>query len=179
MSVNDALPWREPLAGLLRFALDAEIPVIGHCLGGQLLAHALGAAVTRADIAEIGWHEVSLCDNAAARDWFDGRASFTTFQWHYDAFALPRGATRVLTNAFNVEQGYIVRDRHIGFQCHIEMTRDLTETWLRTGADELPAQSLPALQSAVDIRHDLDRKIADLHAVADSVYARWSLSLTR
>ena len=71
----------------------------------------------------------------------------------------------------------MVDDRHIGFQCHIEMTRELVETWLATGARELPAASSPPLQSAADIRRDLDARVAALHAVADDVYARWAQGL--
>ena len=105
--------------------------------------------------------------------------AFTTFEWHYDAFALPAGATPVLTNAFNAHQAYVVAGRHIGFQCHIEMTEALVETWLATGADELPAQSTPATQSAADIRRDLVARVRRLHAVADDVYARWARGLAR
>jgi GMP synthase-like glutamine amidotransferase len=179
MSVNDGLAWSAPLGALLRAAVDAGIPVIGHCLGGQLLAQALGAPVTRAPVAEIGWLDVAVCDVAAQREWFGGRASFTTFQWHYDAFALPPGATRVLTNAFNANQAYVIADRHIGFQCHVEMTRELVETWLATGAHELPAQSSSAVQSAADIRRDLGARVAELGAIADAVYARWAQGLAR
>ena len=76
----------------------------------------------RAPTPEIGWIDVDVDDARAAREWFGGRARFETFQWHYDAFALPAGATRVLTNAFNANQAYVVADRHIGMQCHVEMT---------------------------------------------------------
>jgi GMP synthase-like glutamine amidotransferase len=179
MSVNDALPWIAPIGALLRNAVDARIPVIGHCLGGQLLAQALGATVTRTKTPEIGWVDVVVCDDAAQREWFGGRTAFNAFQWHYEAFALPPGATRVLTNAFNVNQAYVIDSRHIGFQCHIEMTRDLTETWLASGAAELPTQSTPAVQSASDIRRDLDARIATLKTRAGDVYARWTQQLVR
>ena len=179
MSVNDGLPWNAPLSALLRAAVHREVPVIGHCLGGQLLAQALGAPVTRAPVAEIGWVDVDVCDRAARREWFGGRTAFNTFQWHYDAFALPAGATPVLTNAFNANQAFIVGERHIAFQCHVEMTRELTETWLATGADELPAASTPAIQTAADIRRDLEARIDALHAVANDVYARWARGLRR
>jgi GMP synthase-like glutamine amidotransferase len=177
MSVNDALPWTSPLSALLRAAVDRDVPVIGHCLGGQLLAQALGARVTRAPVAEIGWVDVAVCDRSAQREWFGGRPGFNTFQWHYDAFALPAGATPVLTNAFNANQAFVVEGRHVGFQCHVEMTRELTETWLATGAHELPATSTSSTQTAADIRHDLDARIQALHAVADDVYARWARGL--
>ena len=179
MSVNDGFAWSAPLSALLRAAVAREIPVLGHCLGGQLLAQALGAPVTRAAVAEIGWLDVEVCDVPAQRNWFGGRAAFTTFQWHYDAFALPAGATPVLTNAFNANQAYVVAGRHIGFQCHIEMTRALVDTWLATGAQELPAKSSPAVHSAADIRRDLDARVTALHAVADDVYARWAQGLAR
>jgi len=97
----------------------------------------------------------------------------------HDAFALPDGATAVLTNAFNVNQAYVVGGRHIGFQCHIEMTRSLVESWLATGAQELPVESSPAMQSAAEIRRDLDARVEALHAVADDVYARWARGLAR
>jgi GMP synthase-like glutamine amidotransferase len=179
MSVNDGLAWTAPVCALLRDAVDARVPVIGHCLGGQLLAQALGAAVTRAGTPEIGWLDVSVCDVAAQRQWFGDRAAFTTFEWHYDAFALPPGATRVLTNAFNANQAYVVDDRHIGFQCHIEMTRALTETWLAAGADELPERSSPSVHNAADIRRDIDARVASLHAIAGDIYARWVQGLAR
>ena len=59
------------------------------------------------------------------------------------------------------------------------MTRPLVETWLATGAHELPAESSPAVQSAADIRRDLDARVGALHAVADDVYARWARGLAR
>ena len=177
MSVNDGLPWSAPLLSLLRAAVAADVPVIGHCLGGQLLAQALGAGVTRAPVPEIGWLDVEVTGPGAGAAWFGGRAAFTTFQWHYDAFALPAGATRVLTNRFNPNQAYVVADRHIGFQCHVEMTRPLVETWLATGAAELPSAATASLQTAADIRRDLDRRIAALNALAADVYARWARGL--
>ena len=179
MSVNDDLPWVAPLCALLRDAVGAGVPVIGHCLGGQLLAKALGAPVTRAPVAEIGWIDVDVAAPAATGEWFGGRSRFETFQWHYDAFALPVGATRLLTNRHNENQAYVVDGRHVGFQCHIEMTCEMVETWLGTGAAELPPASRPELQSAADIRHGLDAHVASLNALASDVYARWSLHLRR
>jgi GMP synthase-like glutamine amidotransferase len=85
----------------------------------------------------------------------------------------------VLTNAFNANQAYVIGECHIGFQCHIEMTRELVETWLGTGAHELPANSSPAAQSATDILRDCDAQLAELHAVAGDVYARWVQTLAR
>jgi GMP synthase-like glutamine amidotransferase len=177
MSANDPLAWNAPLLALLRQAVADDIPVIGHCLGGQLFAKSLGARVSATATPEIGWGDVTAIDGAATA-WFGGRDRFTTFQWHYDIFELPPGTTRVLTNAFNPQQGYAL-GKHLGFQCHIEMTREMVETWTRSGADELPSQSKGATQSRDDIFRDLDARLAALSKVADDVYARWATGLVR
>ncbi len=179
MSVNDALPWIAPVGAVLRDAVARDVPVIGHCLGGQLLAQALGAPVTRAPVAEIGWIDVDVCNEAAGSEWFGGRNRFTSFQWHFDTFALPDRATRVLTNGYNANQAYTVNDRHIGFQCHVEMTRALVEAWCETGRDELPAATNGARQSEHELTRDLDRRIAALNVLASDVYARWVRGLQR
>ena len=177
MSANDDLPWNAPLLRLVRDAVAADVPVIGHCLGAQLFAKSLGAKVTRTGTPEIGWGEVSA-PGPAARAWFGGRDRFTTFQWHYDVFGLPPGAARALTNAFNPEQAFVL-GKHIGFQGHIEMTREMVETWCRAGADELPTQSTDAKQSKADILADGDARLAELARIADDVYAHWAQGLVR
>jgi GMP synthase-like glutamine amidotransferase len=174
MGANDDLPWNAPLLSLLRDAVTADVPVIGHCLGGQLFAKAMGAKVRRTATPEIGWFEVRATGPAAP--WFGHRPSFTTFQWHYDIFDLPHGALRVLTNDFNPEQAFTL-GIHVGFQCHIEMTREMVDTWCQAGADELPVQSADAKQSRDDIMRDVDARLSALARVADDVYAHWAHGL--
>lgn len=174
MSATDPLPWIEPLSRLLRSAIARDVPVIGHCLGGQLLAQALGARVRRTAAPEIGWIDVEAPDAASRREWFGGRESFTAFQWHYEVFDLPPGATRVLSNAFNPNQAYVIGNIHMGLQCHVEMTRALVESWCDVAAAEIAAPGLPSLQSRGEILHDLQGRIAALQAVADDVYAQWA-----
>jgi GMP synthase-like glutamine amidotransferase len=179
MSAYDRLPWIAPVCSLIRDAIGDGVPVIGHCLGGQLMAKALGARVVRTETPEIGWLHVDVCDRGARREWFGGLPRFAAFEWHYDKFDLPSMATRVLTNAFNIDQGYIIDDRHIGLQCHIEMTRELVETWCNSGATELPARSSAHLQTAADLLSDLPARLAALNEIADCVYARWAQGLVR
>ena len=76
MSVNDDLPWINPLCALVRDAISDGTPVIGHCLGGQLMAKALGARVARMPAPEIGWLHVDVCDRGARREWFGGLPRF-------------------------------------------------------------------------------------------------------
>lgn len=177
MSVNDSLPWVAPMEALLRDAVERGVPVIGHCLGGQLLAKSLGGSVGRARTTEIGWIDVEVPDPRVAREWFGGRERFTTFEWHYEAFTLPAGAQRVLTNAFNENQAYVVDGRHIGFQGHIEMTAEIVRSWIALSSDELPAQVTAATQPAAEILRNLEARVGALNGVADDVYARWSRNL--
>jgi GMP synthase-like glutamine amidotransferase len=178
MGVNDELPWIEPTCALLRDAVANGVPVIGHCLGGQLLARALGAVVARTPVPEQGWGEVARASDAVG-DWFGGRDRFTVFQWHYDAFELPAGSVRALTNGCNPNQAFVVDDRHIGLQCHVEMTRALIESWCASGAAELPPVSEGARQSRADILGAIDTRLPALQQVADAIYRRWSAGLRR
>ena len=177
MGANDPTPWRDPLAVLLRRAVDARVPVIGHCLGGQILSRALGGVVTKADVVEIGWIDVEATDRGAAREWFGGRERMNVFEWHYDAFTIPPGARRVLANAYNANQAYVLDDRHVGFQCHVEMTSELVTAWCAMAPGELPETSTPARQSRDEILRDLDARVASLNVLADGIYARWARGL--
>src|SRR6267378_4007717 len=76
MSVNDDLPWIPPALDLVNKAVDADVPVLGHCLGGQLISKALGGRVTRNGVKEIGWGPVTIEDNASARNWFGAMREF-------------------------------------------------------------------------------------------------------
>jgi len=83
MSVNDDLPWIAPVLQLIRSGVDADVPVLGHCLGGQLMAAALGGAVSRNPVKEIGWGEVVVTGTPLAQRWFGHTAqSFVSFHWH-------------------------------------------------------------------------------------------------
>jgi len=100
MSVNDSLPWIAPSLALIRAAVDEGVPVLGHCLGGQLIAKALGGNVTRNPVKEIGWGRVDVLPNDVARSWFGpGLECFDSFHWHGETFSIPPGATRIASSS--------------------------------------------------------------------------------
>ncbi len=179
MSVNDELPWIAPALELVRDAVRKDVPVLGHCLGGQLMSKALGGEVTRTKVKEIGWGEVEVADNAVAREWFGDLERFEGFHWHGETFSVPLGATRVLANENCANQAFTL-GKHIGMQCHVEMTEDLIRAWLRGGADEIRRGAASAgVQSAPEIERRMAQRVEALHAVADRIYERWFENLAR
>ena len=177
MSVNDDLPWIPPLLGLIREAVKVDIPVLGHCLGGQLMTKALGGVVYRNPVKEIGWGEVLVDNNAEARCWFGELQKFQGFHWHGETFTLPAGAGRLLTSGYCQNQAYSM-GKHLAFQCHIEMTMGMVKTWCEVGAEELAkAAASPGVQQTAEILRDLESRVAALNAVAKPIYERWITGL--
>jgi len=179
MSANDELPWTRPVLDFMRSAVADGTPVIGHCLGAQLLARALGGSVAANPVREIGWGTVTVEDSAAARAWFgEALREFTTFQWHGEAFTVPPGGERILRGAYCANQAYVVDGRHLGMQCHVEMTAPMIESWLASGAEEIRNhRASPAVQSAPEIEAQLAQRLTALGAVADRLYAGWVRNL--
>ncbi len=179
MSANDRLPWIPPLLHLIRQAVDQDIPVLGHCLGGQLMARALGGRVTRNRLKEIGWLPVETVANAEARRWVNGLAPrFEVFHWHGETFSeLPPGAVPILKSRGCRHQAFVL-GKHLGFQCHIEMTPDLVRSWAHTGAGEI-ATTTRTVQSESQMRVNLVARTQRLNRVADVFYDRWVQGLKR
>jgi GMP synthase-like glutamine amidotransferase len=177
MSVNDDIQWIAPVLKLIRDSVAMDVPVLGHCLGGQLISKALGGTVSRNPVKEIGWGEVSVVETPDARQWFGHAAPvFTSFHWHGETFTLPPGATRVLTNGYCENQAFSLGP-HLGMQCHIEMTPEMIDSWCQSGAPEISRSQSPAVQSVEEIKQDSERRLETLHAVADGVYDRWTAGL--
>jgi len=168
MSVNDDLPWIIPALELIREAVRKDVPVLGHCLGGQLMSKAFGGVVRANPVREIGWGEVRVCDNEVAREWLGALPAFESFHWHEETFSIPPGATRVLENE-NCQNQAFALGKHLGMQCHVEMTEELIRAWLK----EEPAEQ------AGQIELDMQEKLGRLHTVADRLYDRWTEGLSR
>jgi GMP synthase-like glutamine amidotransferase len=170
MSVNDDLAWIAEELELIRQAVLQDIPVLGHCLGGQLMAKALGGIVTKNSVQEIGWGEVTVSDHPLAREWFGDLTSFDSFHWHGETFSLPMDATRILSSPYCENQALCL-GKHLAMQCHVEMTEDMVKVWADAGA--AAASSLPSVQTRKDMLQNLANKIAALNRVADRLYIKW------
>jgi len=179
MSVNDDLPWVIPALELVRDAVHKDVPLLDHCLGGQLMAKAFGGAVRATPVKEIGWGEVRVAENGVARAWLGPLQSFESFHWHGETFSIPPGGTRVLENAHCANQAFAL-GKHFGMQCHVEMTEEMVQAWCRDGRKEIEdGAASAAVQQPEEIERDLAARIDRLQQVAARVYERWLDGLSR
>jgi len=176
MSVNDRLPWIAPALELVNKAVDSDIPALGHCLGGQLMAKALGGKVTRNAVKEIGWGPVAVEDNPSAREWFGPTREFSGFHWHGETFTIPPKATRIAGSPYCANQAFVLGG-HLGMQCHVEMTRELIGDWCEDWGKELVAKAGPSVQTPEQMFERLDERLHSLNAIAAGLYERWIVGL--
>ncbi len=180
MSVNDDLPWIDKELALIRQAVELDVPVIGHCLGGQLMSKALGGVVSRNPVKEIGWGDVRVTHPKAAATWLGSNPPpLLAFHWHGETFSIPPGAVRILDSAHCTNQAFILNDRHVGMQCHVEMTPELIAAWCENGADEIAASPGPGVQTAAEMQAAISDRVDRLHDLADKIYSRWIQGLRK
>jgi GMP synthase-like glutamine amidotransferase len=179
MSVNDDLLWITAVVKLIQEALRSNIPVLGHCLGGQLISKALGAPVKKNSCKEIGWFEVQTLNQTSqqievSKKWFGDLSKFEVFHWHEETFELPENAIHLLTNKNCRHQAYSYFEKHMAFQCHIEMTPSMVESWIKAGEAEMENEkNKEAIQSPVVILENVLSKCDQLNKLAYRVYTQW------
>ena len=173
MSVNDPLPWLAPEIAALQHFIQRDIALIGHCLGGQLLAKALGAQVQSMAYQEVGWQRQQQTQQAQGSPWLAHLpAEFELFEWHGDTFELPEGAQHLWRNNWCENQAFTWGDKLLAVQAHPEMTTQLVDLWLTEAGHVLdPRQA--SQQSIAFIREDLAARIASLNQVAAGFYRHW------
>ena len=173
MSVNDPLPWVEQELALIRAAQQADIGVLGFCLGSQLISKALGGVVSRGEAGqEIGWHPVTRIDSEVASQWLgDLPVQLPAFHWHGETFTLPEGATQILSSPAYANQGFVL-GKTLGLQCHPEITAAMAREWSALYTGDLQ-QGGKWNQPAEQINDDIERKAAALQPLADTLLGYW------
>jgi GMP synthase-like glutamine amidotransferase len=181
MGVNDDLPWLARAEALLRDAVAHGVPVLGHCLGGQMLAKALGANVARHAQPEIGWSRItptpaaarSPADATLLQAWLGDAPELAVFQWHHDSFEVPAGATWLAGSARCAHQAFAIGP-HLGMQFHVEVDAAKLDLWCRDAAT-LPADLLawPGVQGEAAMRADTARLLPGSQRLAERIYTRW------
>ncbi len=171
MGANDDLPSLRQAERLVLEAMMQQRPVIGHCLGGQLMARALGGRVQRAPAEEIGWHAIT--PTAAGAVWFDDLAPQTVFQWHRDCFELPMGAECLATSALGIHQAFAVGP-HLAMQFHVELDEPKMREWAtQLETTEARAPGAAWVQSASEILSQGRTALPVQQRLAHRLYLRW------
>jgi GMP synthase (glutamine-hydrolysing) len=169
----DRYPFLHQEMRLIEHALKAGLPILGICLGSQLLAHVLGAEVKRSGRKEIGWFDVRLTD-LAARDplWKGIDPAFTAFHWHGDVFALPAGSIHLASSDLSPYQAF----RHgaaYGLLFHLEVTEGIVRDMVRTWPEELSEERL----DGQGIVRDAAQFLPPMREIAKEVFERFAGTL--
>jgi GMP synthase-like glutamine amidotransferase len=173
MSVYDTQrhPWLKEEARLLRRCMDEGIPILGICLGAQLLAAAGGARVYPGEEKEIGWGEIRLIPSARSDPLLEGLPNrFEVFHWHGDTFDLPPNAALLARSALFPHQAFRIGDRWYGLQFHLEVTEGMPRQWANEYQAELAALGGPTVGG--DLERS-DARIRKLRPLAETVFHRW------
>lgn len=156
---------------LMEVALKAEKPVLGICLGSQLLASALGAEVRKADQKEIGWLPITMTEAASADRMFRGvEPSFTAYHWHGDVFDLPAGAAVLASSTQTDCQAFAYQERAYGLLFHLEATHKIVEDMVRGFAGELDEERIDGAEIIAQTHEHLPQ----LQRIGASVFQRWA-----
>jgi GMP synthase-like glutamine amidotransferase len=178
MSANDDIPWIKQEIALIQSALMHDTPLLGHCLGGQLISKALGASVTDNPVGEVGWHYCTKTTNESVSEWLGGiDEKFIMFHWHFQTFSIPENAQLLFSSEYCQNQAYCYGDNVLAMQGHVEMTKDLLSDWITKWRDDLKLTS-PSIQNYDQVRESLEDNISALNKVAERLYQRWLMKLS-
>ena len=157
---------------LIRVAKTNGTPVIGHCLGGQLISKALGGEVSRHSLVEFGWSSLYAEDNQAGLHWVVNTSKeLKAMQWHNDAFTIPEGATRILNGDYCANQAFVYGNI-LAMQFHIEIDAATIKHWAVDLVEKHPEVS-ESVQSGEQIMESIDINFAASRELAEQLYSSW------
>jgi len=172
MSANDAekLEFIRDELAMIPQALELKIPLLGVCLGSQLIAKALKGKVSPGKQKEIGWYPMQLTPSADKDKVLGGLGSpVFIFQWHGETFELPSGAVHLAKSSLYPHQAFRYTDRVYGLQFHCEMTDSMIREWVEKGQSEIEDAGL----NAVKILEDTPKYLPTLRHWAHQVAQKW------
>jgi GMP synthase-like glutamine amidotransferase len=174
MSANDELPSLRQAERLILEGLAVGIPVIGHCLGGQLVAKALGARVSASPAPEIGWHPITPVPSGVKDDWFGPEPLPEVFHWHYEAFDLPPGAQLLASSPACPHQAFAIGP-HLAMQFHVELDAPKLQVWTAhpDPDHESARRTHSTVHSFVEMHRHADMRLRLQQRLADRIYRRW------
>jgi len=167
---QNRFPFLSDEIRLIEQALKENKPILGICLGSQLIASALGAEIKKGNHKEIGWHAVFL-DNPASDDplWKDVTSPFMAYHWHGDIFGLPQGAVNLAFSELTECQGFRYGENTYGFLFHMEVTDKIIHRMVDTFREEMIRAALDENPIKLGIKTYLPR----LQSIGRGVFNRW------
>ncbi|MCC6544744.1 MAG: type 1 glutamine amidotransferase [Nitrospirae bacterium] len=135
---EDKYPYLKDEDIFIKKAVMNDMPILGICLGAQLIAKAAGARVSKGTKKEIGWYKLSLSGDSRRDTLFKTLPEeLKVFQWHGDTFEIPRGAIRLAGSGLFPNQAYRIGSRIYGIQFHLEVTKEMINQWISEYREEL------------------------------------------
>ena len=174
MSANDDLPTNRQAEILILQAMNYDIPVIGHCLGGQLMAKALGAKIVASPKPEIGWMPIEYVNDSEVTEWFGETPTQKVMHWHYESFELPHGAKLLATNPYCTNQAFSF-GIHLAMQFHIEIDENKINYWTSEDNDEWKTnrELNESVQDGFTIQQGMNSYLSTHKRTADAIYSNW------
>lgn len=168
MSANDNYDYIQKEKILIKKAMDLGIPLMGICLGSQLIASVCGGSVYKGNKKEIGWHYVTI-NNEISDNIFSSIEGnrIEVFQWHGETFKLPRNA-KILCTSDSFIQAFRINSA-FGIQFHFEITKDMVLNWIDEYRDELDSEKV----SQDELLDRVDVKIEKLNVIAETIYKKF------
>ncbi|WP_031436775.1 type 1 glutamine amidotransferase [Methylobacter tundripaludum] len=170
-SVNADYAWIDDELALIRRAVQASVPVMGLCFGGQLISKALGGAISQAPGMQVGWYRIEVTPEAAVLTGAMLPSSFEVFEWHEDTFSIPPGGIPLFYGDCIKNQGF-VHGQCLALQFHLEMTLGKIRDCLTHDTDGLNNSSA-CVQNTEEILEGIIDRLHQLHTVADTLFGWW------
>ncbi len=170
-SANDDLPYLQAQQKLIKNCVQKDIPVLGICLGSQLIAKTFGANVYRGTRQEIGfYHDLKIIGNSKLFQGF--KDPFTVFHWHGDTFDLPDGAVKLASSEYYENQAFQYKSA-VGLQFHMEVNEEMVNLWLDNTEETL--RKIPYI-NPTKIRSDIDKNISIVKSNMKNFYSNFKSS---
>jgi len=157
---EDRYPFLKEEDLFIKEAIQRGKAILGICLGGQLIAKALGAKVLKASVKEIGWYDVSLTKSGLQDPLLSNfPKTFSVFQWHEDTFEIPKSGKLIATSSPISHQAFRYAEKVYGLQFHLEVTEEMIKEWMDTYEEEFKGLQVPPLFSKAEIMTETEIKI--------------------
>ncbi len=167
---EDEYPFLRAEDVLIKEALKNNLPILGVCLGAQLIAKAAGARVKKGSKKEIGWYKIRLTEEGKRDPVFSMfEEEFRVFQWHGDTFDIPDGAVKLAENSL-YNQAFRIKNAY-ALQFHIEVTEEIIKDWMRKYDEEV--RSLKGQIDPEEILKDTGRYIGQLNRLSHQFLSTW------